>query len=223
MDHHCPWLGNCVGYHNLKFFTLLLIYAECLVFLHIDVSIRFSFISGSPSSLFFITRVFYWMSNLFIYPLLLLILNLLINLLSMTIWNVTTIETYIYNRPESLRCWYIPTNHFNRLWFNNLTDIFGGDLIMWMLPIKHEMNGQGLYYPQIPDFEMSDMTHIANVKNDVEQTFEIGSSKASIARYSKHTLHIHRDKILMIQGDFKTIDKDHPNLPNNKFYDEDSD
>ena len=26
MDHHCPWINNCIGFYNRKPFMLMLIY-----------------------------------------------------------------------------------------------------------------------------------------------------------------------------------------------------
>ena len=37
MDHHCPWVDNCIGFYNRKFFMQLLFFVAILT-IYIDIT-----------------------------------------------------------------------------------------------------------------------------------------------------------------------------------------
>jgi palmitoyltransferase len=43
MDHHCPWINNCVGFWNRKYFLLLLIYVFISTY-YIGITMMYDFI-----------------------------------------------------------------------------------------------------------------------------------------------------------------------------------
>jgi len=121
MDHHCPWMNNCVGLHNRKLFVVFLMYAVLGTGI-VAVAMVSTFFdqinhpSGSKSA--FLIAIY-----LTDVVLVLAIAGLLLFQLKMIYKNQTTLEVLAQNDPT-----------YDRGWYENYQLVCGPDPQFWLLP-----------------------------------------------------------------------------------------
>lgn len=150
MDHHCPWIMNCVGHANQKYFVLFLFYATLgdligfVILLNETLALDFDNLPKYSEKKDFLSVI--------VFPMLLLGCTMLA--FSMTIaigflffvqirfvlYNSTTIESKKFEKYED-------SPYYFEKHFFNFKVVMGDDALEWFFPVfKKNIHNHGFYF-----------------------------------------------------------------------------
>uniref|UniRef100_A0A0X3PT62 Palmitoyltransferase n=1 Tax=Schistocephalus solidus TaxID=70667 RepID=A0A0X3PT62_SCHSO len=144
MDHHCPWINNCVGFHNYKYFVVFLFWGTlyCVYIVATSVVYFIDFwghIQYTPPSRYNFLFVFFVAIMFGLSQLILFCYH--IYLLSQ---NRTTLESF---RAPTFRVIGVDKSGFNIGCRQNFKEVFGDRWGLWLLPV-FTSRGTGCSFPR---------------------------------------------------------------------------
>jgi hypothetical protein len=140
MDHHCPWVYNCVGFRNHKYFFLLLVYAVADL-----IVINYNMLE----SVWWSTRIdvsIYTMLTLMIAQCMAAFLLVLLSLfLSFHVWLMVKAMTTVEFCEKSLKKASYNSSIYSVGLYGNVCAVLGPNPLLWLFPISLP-SGDGLTF-----------------------------------------------------------------------------
>ena len=184
MDHHCPWVDNCIGFYNRKYFFQLLFYASIITIyfvfsaafyvFHIVMNIinkRLKYNQIFDTGIILITYTFTLVFSFIITMFFKFHIGLVLN-------NSTTIESLDKEHKEE-------NEKFNIGYYENWIQVLGNNKLLWFIPYECEAGrpvGDGLTWKirnnDIADFNNNNNNSGPKVRNG-DQAVELGNIGAN--------------------------------------------
>jgi hypothetical protein len=132
MDHHCPWVANCIGFYNYKYFINMLFYTTFTVWFTVCTS--WPLMSAVMVSETVDYRIAYYIITSY---LLSVTLGLVITgFFTFHLWLIfkqyTTIE-FCEKRSDGDS--NFKTSPYNLGLFRNLQTVLGRNVLVWLIPL----------------------------------------------------------------------------------------